>query len=177
MDRLVTIKPKAKAEPPPEPKKKTTTKKDKKHAKAPVPYESPSTQYAQFVAPPKERNVPEPAPVVDATYGAQELESEEEQVDEWDALMREAEDQHAEVSVESFAEVATPAEMGESADDAESPWAPQEDDGSFFSDGHAPEWVSPSSLRGKHRKDRKEKKKKTFVDEPLEYDGLHRETI
>ena len=123
LSALAIIKPKT--DPPPPPKKKAPKKK-----KVPSAYDDTTMAFSDFTPLPPEKNVPDPAPVHDGlAFGAEEVEPEPDEVDEWQEMMKAAEDDANEWDTESRTDVAQSSELEfeeeefPGAEEPQSPWS------------------------------------------------------
>lgn len=122
---LATVKSKSEL-PSPKPKLK------KKRKAAPKAYDDSTTSmaFSQFAPLPCEENAPDAAPVLDGlAFGAEAVEPEPDEVDEWQEMMKAAEDDANEWDNESRTDVAQSSELEfeedefPGAEEPQSPWS------------------------------------------------------
>ena len=127
LSSLAIIRPKT--DPAPFPKKKTPKRK-KMTAKVPAAYDDSTIEYSDFTPLPLEENVPDPAPLHDGlAFGAEEVDPEPDEIDEWQEMMKAAEDDANESDTESRTDVAQSSELEfeedefPGAEEPQSPWS------------------------------------------------------
>lgn len=151
-------------------KAKAATKKKNKPPDAYEPGDVFEGMHAHFIPPAQERNPPAPAPLMDAAFGAMEIESEVEEEEVEDDLLKEVYDDTGDTaSVVADDETETDATDGLSATTSVGVSVDMSDDDgdeAFFSREYTPVWGLPQAALRKHKK---EKKRKPFT-EPIDFE-------